>query len=214
MTVVSNLRKRSGPTQRLRHAAALLVALGVGALFLPVACSSESDTRVLADDPSDKEVAGPRPTAPGNVGAVGVASGSKASATGANPALSGTVDIPELVRRLDALQGETDVCTLLTGRALADVTGADINLTSLLSDPTGFTQLFGGLQRTYTHLIDIAPAELDPPLGVLGNLWSKLAQTDPRSPDAQSAVAKSIGSSEVQGANDSLATWISSNCES
>ena len=167
-------------------------------------CSSESDTKVLTPDRSANDD-GPRPTAPG-------AGGANSTVVGGNPALTGKVDVAELVRRLDALQAETDLCTLLTGQALSNVTGADINLSSLLSDPTGFSQLFGALQRTYVHLVDIAPAEIDPSLTVLQGLWGSLATVDPRSAEAESVVARAIASPEVQDANDAVASWITANC--
>ena len=179
-------------------------ALLVVALLAGAACSSESDTKVLDPDRS-AEQDGPRPTAPG-------AGGPATSAGGGNPALSGSVGVAELVRRLDALQAETDLCTLLTGQALSNVTGADINLSSLLSDPGGFTQLFGALERTYVHLVDIAPPELDPSLTVLQGLWASLAAVDPRSADAESVVARDVASPEVQDANDAVASWIAANC--
>lgn len=188
----------------------VLLAMALAVAVLSVGCSSESDTKVLTRDPADTVPVGPRPTAPGARPTVA----GDANATAANPALTGSVDIPELVRRLDALQGESDVCTLLTGRALADVTGADINLSSLLRDPDGFRQLFGGLQRTYGHLVDIAPSDLDPPLVVLGDLWTSLARTDPSSEAARSTVVNAIGSQKVQAANDAVASWISRNCRS
>ncbi|MFM7063527.1 MAG: hypothetical protein ACKO04_08565 [Actinomycetes bacterium] len=169
-----------------------------------VACSADSDTTVLDPDrPASED--GPRPTAPG-------AGGATSTVPGGNPALSGSVDVAELVRRLDALQAETDLCTLLTGQALSNVTGADINLSSLLTDPSGFTQLFGALERTSVHLVDIAQAELDPPLTVLQGLWGSLATVDPRSAEAEPVVARAIASPEVQDANDAVASWISTNC--
>jgi len=177
------------------------VALLVG---LAGACSSESDTKVLAPEKS-ANADGPRPTAPG-------AGGATTTVAGGNPALNGKVDVAELVRRLDALNAETDLCTLLTGQALSNVTGADINLSSLLKDPTGFTQLFGALQRTYSHLVDIAPESLDPSLKVLQGLWGSLATVDPRSTEAESVVARAIASPEVQDANDAVASWITTNC--
>lgn len=184
--------------------AALVPAVLLCLALVGAACSSESDTKVLDQDRADNSD-GPRPTAPG-------AGGATTTVAGGNPALSGRVDIAELVRRLDALQAETDLCTLLTGQALSDVTGADINLSSLLSDPTGFTQLFGGLQRTYAHLVDIGPADLDPSLTVLQGLWGSLATVDPRSAEAESVVARAIASPEVQDANDAVASWITANC--
>ena len=184
--------------------AALVPAVLVCLALVAGACSSESDTKVLDPDRAANSD-GPRPTAPGT-------GGPTSTVGGGNPALSGRVDIAELVRRLDALNAETDICTLLTGQALSNVTGADINLSSLLSDPTGFTQLFGALQRTYTHLVDIAPAEIDPPLTVLQGLWGSLAVVDPRSAEAESVVARAVASPEVQNANDAVASWITANC--
>ena len=81
-------------------------------------------------------------------------------------------------------------------------------------NPVGSRQLFAGLQRTYAHLADIAPADLDPPLAVLGDLWTSLARTDPSSETARATVVNAIGSQKVQSANDAVASWISLNCRS
>ena len=60
--------------------------------------------------------------------------------------------------------------------------------------------------------VDIAPAEIDPPLTVLQGLWGSLAVVDPRSAEAESVVARAVASPEVQDANDAVASWITANC--
>jgi len=122
------------------------------------------------------------------------------------------MDVNELIRRIDGLNNESDLCILLTGQALADVTGADINLTSLLTNPSGFTQLFTSLDKLFAHMVAIGPAEVQPSLQTMQGVWKGLATIDPRAPDAETRSAALIGDPNVQQAQDTLGTWVKGTC--
>lgn len=186
-----------GPGRRLHRRAQIVAVLAaVGALAM--ACSSTSTTRELSaeDDPS-----GPLPTAP--------AEGTSTAGGG-----GAAVDIAELVRRIDALGSETDLCALLTGEALADVTGANLDLTSLTSDPAGFTQLFTALDRLFGHMVTIGPPEAQPSLRTMQEVWAGIASVDPAAPDAAARAGALIAAPDVQAAQAELGAWVRRSCGS
>ncbi|MCB0954494.1 MAG: hypothetical protein KDB13_17560, partial [Microthrixaceae bacterium] len=86
----------------------LLCCLAVGAVFVAAGCG-DGGTRQLAADGDG--VDGPLPTAP---------EGSSRNVGDGDP-FSGSVDANDLIRRIDALNSETDLCTLLTGSAMRDI---------------------------------------------------------------------------------------------
>ena len=158
------------------HNSRWMVAVGTVAVVLAVAvlgaaCSGDSGTTELSSDAADQTTPGPVPTAPGGVGPT---TNSDSGAVGT----SGSVDVNELIRRIDDLNNESDLCTLLTGEALRDVTGSDINLTSLLSNPSGFTQLFSSLDKLFAHMVVIGPAEVQPSLTTMQGVWKSMATID------------------------------------
>lgn len=188
-------------------AGTLAVVLGVS--VLGAACSGDSGTTELSSDAADETTPGPVPTAPGGVGPT-TGSGSDSGAVGS----SGSVDVNELIRRIDDLNNETDLCTLLTGEALRDVTGSDINLTSLLSNPSGFTQLFSSLDKLFAHMVTIGPAEMQPSLTTMQGVWKSMATIDPRALDAESRSAALIADPAVQQAQTTLGEWVKTACTS
>ena len=182
-----------------RAAAAAAVALIV---FVPFAsaCSQESATEEAADDPSDETTPGPAPTAP-------------PAANGQTSAgRSGDVDVNELIRRIDDLNNETDICTLLTGQALRDVTQSNVNLTSLLTNPSGFTQLFASLDRLFAHLVQIGPPELSGPLQTMQGVWGSMSKVDPRAVDAEARASALIGDPNVQAAQTTIGQYVQTSC--
>lgn len=189
------------PTRRIRWAigALLLTVVLVGA-----ACSG-SGTTELSSDAADQTAPGPLPTAPGGAGGSGTAGKGGVGSTG-------KVDVNELIRRIDNLNNETDLCALLTGQALRDVTGSDINLTSLLSNPSGFTQLFASLDKLFAHMVVIGPAEVQPSLVTMQGVWKGMATIDPRAPDAQTRSSALIADPAVQQAQSTLGQWVKSSC--
>jgi hypothetical protein len=191
--------QQTSPRTRRWRAPAGVIPLALVAVLV-AGCGGGTEELL---DAGGQGPSGPLPTAPDNFGN---------SRTNGNPALSGSVDVNELIRRLDALNEENDLCTLLTGQAMADVTGADINLTSLVSNPAGFAQLFAALDKLFGHMVAIAPAELSTPLGSMQGVWKQMSTIDPRAADAEARAGALIASPDVQVANDALGAWVVQNC--
>ena len=150
---------------------------------------------------------GPLPTAPATPPP------SPTTPTVPGGAATGEVTVDELVARIDALVTEDDLCTLLTGSALSDVTGADLDLTSLLQDPQGFTTLFSSLGRLFGHMVDIAPsAAVKSDLETMRGVWQGVAGLNPRAPDAAERAGALIANPAVQRAQSNLGVWVQSTC--
>ena len=166
------------------------------ALVLSACAGGGTQEIASVDDGLD----GPLPTAP---------KGGGRSSDG-DP-FSGNVDLSELIRRIDGLTEINDLCTLLTGEA-ADLTSADINVASLASNPTAFSQLFVSLERVFGHMIGIAPPEAVPPLITLQDVWAGMSEIDVRAADAEATASRLLASDETQAANDALGAWVAGNC--
>lgn len=186
---------------RIRQVSKRSAAVGVVAALILVLGGCGSGTQEVADGDGGPE--GPLPTAPANF---------SKNSPGENAALTGAVDVNDLIRRIDALTEEDDLCTLLTGQAMADVTGADINMTSLLTNPAGFSQLFAALDKVFGHMNQIAPPELIQPLSTMQSAWATLATLDLSSPDAEAQASAVISSPELRAAQDALGVWVVDNC--
>jgi len=169
-----------------------------------VACGG--GTEELAGQPNNTTPSGPLPTAPNG-------KPKNSADLGVNAATSGKVDVNDLIRRIDALNQETDLCALLTGSAMSDITGADINLTSLVSNPAGFSQLFASLDKLFGHMVQIAPAEAKGQLTTMQGVWNGLSAVDLKSAGAQKQASALIASPQAQAANDDLGKWVQGNCK-
>lgn len=202
-TVMRGRRARPGAgdsTMRIRYNPRWPAAVAfVATVSILVSCGSGTREVAVEDQGGD----GPLPTAPANFSSNG---------SGENSAFTGTVDINDLIRRIDALTEEDDLCTLLTGQAMSDVTGADINLTSLITNPAGFSQLFTSLDKVFGHMGQIAPPELITPLGTMQSVWATLAGLDLSSSDAETQASELIASPELRAAQDTLGVWVTQNC--
>jgi hypothetical protein len=181
-------------SSRWTTALALLVVAALGA-----GCGA--GTQEVASEDGGPE--GPLPTAPANF---------SRNSPGEESALSGSVDVNDLVRRIDALSQEDDLCTLLTGQAMADVSGADIDLTSLLSNPTGFSQLFSALDKVFGHMAQIAPAELIQPISEMQSVWATLSTLNVATPNAEAQASALISSPVLRASQDTLGVWVVENC--
>lgn len=170
--------------------------------LVAAACGGAATTEMVSD-PNDIPTEGPLPTAPPDRG----------SGEGGSPGLSGNVDVNDLILRIDALNEENDLCVLLTGEAMADITGSDINLTSLMTNPAGFTQLFAALEKVFGHMIIVAADDLKPALSQMQTVWTGMSQIDPRAADADAQASALVNSPDVQAAQDGLAEWVVGNCE-
>ena len=191
--------RRSGARRGVVASLVVVAILAVGA------CASDSGPTEVGG-PGRVDEPGPLPTAPS-------AAPTTAGSSGRPAASSGNVTVDELVARMDALVAEDDLCTLLTGSALSDVTGADLDLTSLLEDPQGFTTLFASLGRLFGHMVDIAPsATVQSDLETMRGVWQGVAGLDPRAPDAAERAGALIANPAVQRAQSNLGVWVQSTC--
>jgi hypothetical protein len=177
-----------------------VMGLVVALMLLVVGCGGSGTTEIAGD----KDEGGPLPTAP---------DGSPRNASDGDP-FSGSVDANELIRRIEALSDETDLCTLLTGQAMADIAAADINLAGLASNPSGFSALFAALDKLFGHMLTIGPPEVEQPLSTLQAVWGGLADIDIRATDAEGTAAALLAGEDTQAANDALAEWVTGNCRS
>ena len=101
---------------------------------------------------------------------------------------------------------------MLTGQALKDIATSNVNLTSLLTNPSGFTQLFSALDRLFAHLVQIGPAELSSSLQEMQSVWTAMAAMDPRAPDAETKAGALIADPKVQAAQSDIGKYVTSNC--
>jgi hypothetical protein len=147
----------------------------------------------------------PPPTFPGS------APGGGARGTGGTAASAGPVDASELIRRIDALTTEQDLCTLLTGQAAA-ISSVDVNLASVASNPSALAQLFASFDKLFAHMVTIAPPEVQPPLATTQQLWQTASTLDLQDPAAQQQWEQLIVGDDVQQAQAQLAAWIPLNC--
>lgn len=189
----ATMRRRSGSTLQP-------IALVVVLLALVLSACGGGTTELVIDD----EEGGPLPTAPDG--------GSANASSGDGDPFSGSVDANDLIRRIDELRNETDLCTMLTGRAMADIAAADINLAGLASNPSGFSALFASLDRLFGHMRTIGPAELAEPLETLQGVWGGLADIDIRAPDAEVRAADLLAGDPTREANEALGAWVTDNC--
>lgn len=190
-------------TNRPKSATWLIVAMIAALALFAGACSkSQSATEEVRSNRTGDESDGPAPTAP----PLPAGSESSGGATG------GDVDANELIRRIDSLNSETDLCTLLTGQALKDIATSNVNLTSLLTNPSGFTQLFSALDRLFAHLVQIGPAELTESLKAMQGVWTAMAGIDPRGADAETKAGALIGDPKVQSAQSAIGSYVQANC--
>jgi hypothetical protein len=191
---------RHGGAHRSRRPPALVgiavVTIAVVVIALVgVGCSSDATTTELADDPADVTVPGPRPTAPTEDDDSGL------SASG-----------NELLAQLEAVSEETDLCKVLTGEAFATLLSEDVDVASLVTSPSGVTQLLTLVDATFAQLVVIAPPAVRPAMTTIQEVWTRVASLNTGAADAQERTAEILAEPQVQQANQTLITWAALNC--
>lgn len=175
----------------MRRSAPLLLV----AVLLVGACGTESTTDELADDPADVTVPGPRPTVPTTQPGEGLSE-------------SGN----ELLSQLRAISEETDLCRVLTGEAFTTLLDQEFDVASLVTSPSGVTQLITLVDATFANLVVIAPAQVQPAMATVQQVWTRLAGQTTGSADAARRTAEILAEPEVTDANRSIALWAALNC--
>lgn len=187
------MERERGPGAARRWCAALVAVAAVASMG---ACSSNATTTELADDPADVTVPGPPPTAPTTADA-----GSGLSAGG-----------NELLAQLEAIGDETDLCNVLTGEAFSTLTSEDFDVASLVTSPSGITQLVTLVDTTFARLVVIAPPAVRPAMETIQEVWTRVASLNTGGADAQRRTAEILAEPQVQQANQTLVTWTALNC--
>jgi hypothetical protein len=160
-----------------------------------VACSGGEGTQQLAEDPADERVEGNLPTAPPPV------SDTEGLGSGANAFLA----------ELDEVREERDLCRILTGAAFADLVTQRADPSALVTNPAGVSRLLASLDATFSHLVDIAPAELVPAVRTVRDVWTRLATIGPVD-DAEARANEVLSEPEVATANEEILRWAALNC--
>jgi hypothetical protein len=193
-------RRRLGGSSRR---AMLVVAVALAALL--AACGGP-ETFEVEGAAGVEAAAVPPPTYPGPPPGVDEAGGT--------PGAAGA-DIPEgvsdLIRRIDALSSEDDLCTLLTGE-FAALAAADVNPASITSNPASMVELFASLDRLFDHMVQIAPYIMRPPLVTIQQLWRTAAEMDLQDLAAREELESLIQGPEVTLAQAQIAAWVPINC--
>lgn len=157
------------------------------------ACSSDAPTTQLADDPADITAPGPRPTAP-------------PESTGGLSA-SGN----DLIAQLQALQEEDDLCSVIGGEAFATLGSGEVDLAALVTNPSGVAQLVAVVDATFAHVVAISPAEVEPSMKVISDVWNRLARLGGGA-DAQRRSQEILAEPAVLEADEAVLTWAALNC--
>lgn len=180
------------PVRRIgRGLAVVFVALALGA---SAGCSVTSETVEAADDPADVTIAGPLPTAPP-----------------IDESTSGLSGATRLISEIEAISEQEDLCEVLTGDAFARLTGQDPETAGLVTSPAGVTQLAALIERTFDHLVVIAPADVRADMEVVRGVWLQIVAIGP-APDATQRAEQIATRPEVIAALQQLALWASRNC--
>ncbi len=157
------------------------------------ACSSDAPTTQLADDPADVTTPGPRPTAPPD-------------STGGLSA-SGN----DLIAQLQALQEEDDLCEVITGEAFATLGSGEVDVASLVTNPSGVAQLVAVVDATITHVVAVSPPDVQSSMQTISDVWGRLARLGGGA-DAERRSQEILAEPAVLDANRTVLTWAALNC--
>lgn len=174
-------------------------AAAVGlALLLVVGCSrSESATVEMSSDPADVTIAGVPPTAPPST---------EFDGTGLSD------DANQLIKDLTAIQGEKDLCVILTGEAFAPFLAGQVDTTNLVTSPAGVTQLIVAVDSVFAHIVVISPPSVQPATVVLQDVWTRVAALNSSAADYAAQRDAILVEPQVASAYQSLASWTALNC--
>lgn len=174
----------------------VLAVAVVTAAAMCLGCSSETTTEATRD-PADVTVPGPRPTAPAEDPDSGLSESGNA-----------------LLAELEAVSEVTDLCEVLTGAAFTQLLSEDFDVASLVTSPSGITQLLVLIDSTFSQLVAISPAEVRPSMQIVQEVWTRVASLNTGAADAEARTAEILAEPQVVGAGQTLAAWTTANCPS
>lgn len=178
----------------------LPMAMVVLALFFGltgVSCSETSPTRELANDPADVTIPGVPPTAPPTT---------KYDGRGLSP------DAMVLIGQLNELQSETELCALLTGNVLKPLLSGEIDMTSLVTSPSGVSQLLVAVDSLFAHMVEISPPEVQPATATIRDIWKRVAEIPADATDRDARTAAIMAEPSSEAAKSILESWLTKNC--
>jgi hypothetical protein len=179
----------------------LLAAMALSVFLLMLSgCSTprSETTEELNEDIADVTVAGVPPTFPPSTQYDGSGLSDDANA---------------LLKEIAALQTETDLCVILTGKALQPLLAGDLDTTNLVTSPSGLTQLLIAFNSTFSYIETIAPAEVLPAASTLNDVWTRVSSLNSGAASNQSQVQAILIEPQVVAAYESLATWAAASCD-
>ncbi|MGB6057820.1 MAG: hypothetical protein WBF71_06110 [Microthrixaceae bacterium] len=188
-------RAGNGPWVAGRTIAVVVVAATLG--LVGVSCSETSPTREIARNSSESTIPGVPPTAPPTT---------KYDGRGLSP------DAMALIGELNDLLSERDICEVLTGNALKPFLSGDFDATSLVTSPSGVSQLLVAVDSLFTHLVDIAPDEIKPAMDTIRSTWKRVAAIDPGATDREARTDAILAEPESRAATQILGAWLPQNC--
>ncbi|GEM_PF-1164736 len=167
---------------------------------LAAGCSTprSEDTQELPEDLSDVTVAGVPPTFPPST----LYDGSGFSD-----------DANVLLQEIAAIQTETDLCVILTGKAFQPLLAGNLDTTNLVTSPSGLTQLLIAFNSIFAHIETIAPVAVQPAAATLNDVWTRISSLNSGAASNQTQVDAILIEPQTVAAYESLATWAAANCD-
>lgn len=183
-------RRKSIASMLIRWTAALLVVAAVG-------CSGNSPTRELEHDASRDTIAGPRPTAPPSTELGG-------------PGLSS--EAVELLNELREFRNDNDLCDILSSNTVKSLLGGKLEVSGLVTTPSGIAQVLVELDLFFDHLVKVSPAAVRPSMATIQKAWKDLSAIEADALDKDQRSEAVISDPAVQQAVKNVGTWTQQNC--
>lgn len=161
------------------------------------ACSESSPTRELEHDASRDTIAGPRPTAPPSTDYKG-------------PGLSSEGN--QLLKELRGFQQQDDLCEVLSSKTIRSLLGGDVEVTGLVTTPSGVAQVLITLDSLFEHLVVISPPAVKPSMATVQETWKKLSAVEADALDREARIEAILSAPEVGAALQNITSWTSQNC--
>ncbi|MCB1257813.1 MAG: hypothetical protein KDB26_11945 [Microthrixaceae bacterium] len=178
--------------------AAMLVRLSTAMLVVvAVSCSGTSPTRELEHDASQDTIAGPRPTAPPSTALGG-------------PGLSS--EAVELLNELRDFRQDSDLCEILSSNTVKSLLGGKLEVSGLVTTPSGIAQVLVELDLFFDHLVKVSPAAVRPSMATIQKAWKDLSAIEADALDKDQRAQAVTSDPAVQQAVKNVGTWTQQNC--
>lgn len=177
---------------------AILVRLTTVMLVVAaVSCSGSSPTRELEHDASRDTIAGPRPTAPPSTALGG-------------PGLSS--EAVELLNELRGFRQDSDLCDILSSNTVKSLLGGKLEVSGLVTTPSGIAQVLVELDLFFDHLVKVSPPAVNPSMATIQKAWKDLSAIEADALDKDQRSQAIISDPALQQAVKTVGTWTQQNC--